>query len=111
MTPEESQKIFFSVREAITIVFPYLGMPTCIPACYGIIGVVQHKGSEYASKKAFRKDTVDEEDARKGRELRGKIYKGVGNSQIFGLMDEYFTDMCKLFQVKFLKCRDKLIEA
>lgn len=83
------------MREAITIVFPYVGMPTCIPACYGMIGVVQRKGPEYASARALRKDTISEEDAQKGRDLRGRIYSGVGNSQIFGLMDQYFTDLCE----------------
>ena len=83
------------LREAITITFPYLGMPTCIPACYGMIGVVQRKGRAYASTKALRKTTITEDDVRKGSELRAKIYSGVGNSDIFGLMEEYFTDLCE----------------
>lgn len=94
-TPEISESVFLRIREAITIVFPYIGMPTCIPACYGMIGVVQRKGPTFASTKVLRKATVDEEDARKGRELRSKIYSGVGNSDIFNLMDTYFTDLCK----------------
>ncbi|KAH6954791.1 hypothetical protein DER45DRAFT_646525 [Fusarium avenaceum] len=93
LTPEESEKLFLCVREAITIVFPYLGMPTCIPACYGMIGVVQRKGTEYASTKVLRKTTIDEEDVRKGSELKSRIYSGVGNSGIFSLMDKYFTDL------------------
>lgn len=94
-TPEESEVIFLRLREAITIVFPYLGMPTCIPACYGMIGVVERKGQAYASTKVFRKPTITEDDVRKGTELRAKIYSGVGNSDIFSLMDKYFTDLCK----------------
>ncbi len=70
-------------------------MPTCIPACYGMIGVVQRKGESFASTKVLRKPTVTEEDARKGSELRTRIYKGVGNSDIFALMDKYFTDLCE----------------
>ena len=87
--------IFLRLREAITIVFPYLGMPTCVPACYGMIGVVQRKGSEFASTKVLRSPYVTEDDAQKGKELRSRIYKGVGNSDIFALMDKYFTDLCK----------------
>lgn len=94
-TPEQSEKIFLCLREAITIIFPYLGMPTCMPACYGMIGVVQRKGSEFASTKVLRKNTVDEEDVKRGTELRARIYKGVGNSEIFGLMDIYFSDLCE----------------
>ncbi|KAH7230183.1 uncharacterized protein BKA55DRAFT_743405 [Fusarium redolens] len=92
-TPEASEKLFLSTREAITIVFPYIGMPTCIPACYGMIGVVERKGSEYASTRVLRKTTIDEEDVKKGSELKSRIYSGVGNSGIFSLMDKYFTDL------------------
>ncbi|KAI8712944.1 hypothetical protein NCS52_01394100 [Fusarium sp. LHS14.1] len=92
-TPEISEKTFLCLREAITIVFPYIGMPTCIPACYGMIGVVQRKGPAYASTRVLRKTTIDEDDVKKGRELRSRIYSGVGNSDIFSLMDKYFTDL------------------
>lgn len=95
-TPEESEQIFLRLREAITIVFPYLGLPTCIPACYGMIGVVQRKGKEFASQKVLRKAAITEEDVRIGSELRARIYRGVGNSDIFALMDQYFTDLCEL---------------
>lgn len=94
-TPEASQKLFLCIREAITIVFPYVGMPTCIPACYGMVGVVERKGPEYASTRVLRKTTIDEEDVKKGKELKSRIYSGVGNSGIFTLMDKYFTDLCK----------------
>ncbi|KAF4417053.1 hypothetical protein FACUT_12485 [Fusarium acutatum] len=96
-TTEASEKLFLSTREAITIVFPYIGMPTCIPACYGMIGVVERKGAAYASTRMLRKTTIDEEDVKKGTELKSRIYSGVGNSGIFSLMDKYFTDLCMSF--------------
>ncbi|KAJ4264144.1 hypothetical protein NW764_015952 [Fusarium oxysporum] len=92
-TPSESQQVFLRLREAITIIFPYLGLPTCIPACYGMIGVVERKGSEFASTKVLRKDTIDDNDVQKGHQLRSRIYHGVGNSEIFSLMDRYFSDL------------------
>ncbi|KAF5250381.1 hypothetical protein FANTH_4414 [Fusarium anthophilum] len=92
-TPEVSQKRFLIIREAITISFPYIGMPSCMPACYGMIGVVQRKGSEFASRQILRSRTITKEDVGKGEELRARIYKGVGNSEIFALMDTYFTDL------------------
>lgn len=64
-----------------------------------MIGVVQRKGPTYASTRVLRKTTVDEDDVKKGRELRSRIYSGVGNSDIFSLMDKYFTDLCKLAAV------------
>ena len=102
--------MFLCLREAITIIFPYLGMPTCIPACYGMIGVVQRKGQSFASTKVLRKPTVTEEDVRKGTELRAKIYSGVGNSDIFALMDKYFTDLCEWLHYPQLKRETKLME-
>lgn len=94
-TPDDSARTFLRLREAITIIFPYLGLPTCIPACYGMIGVIQRKGTEFASTKVLRQATITQDDVQKGRELRAKIYHGVGNSEIFGLMEKYFTDLCK----------------
>jgi hypothetical protein len=61
-----------------------------------MIGVVQRKGTEYASTKVLRKTTIDEEDVKKGSELKSRIYSGVGNSGIFSLMDKYFNDLCAL---------------
>jgi hypothetical protein len=90
----ESQEIFLLIREAITIVYPFLGMPTCIPACYGMIGVVERKGSEYASLKRLRNRVMTVDDAERGQKLRSQIYAKVGNSAIFGLMDTYFTELC-----------------
>lgn len=102
LTPSESEQVFLRLREAITIIFPYLGLPTCIPACYGMIGVVERKGSEFASTKVLRKATIDNDDVQKGRELRSKIYSGVGNSEIFSLMDRYFSDLSEFFHAKII---------
>ncbi|KAG5818318.1 hypothetical protein H9Q74_003027 [Fusarium xylarioides] len=103
-TTKASEKLFLSTREAITIIFPYVGMPTCIPACYGMIGVVERKGAAYASSRVLRKTTIDEEDVKKGTELKSRIYSGVGNSGIFSLMDKYFTDLCMSNPVYTLLC-------
>ncbi|KAL2783612.1 hypothetical protein BJX66DRAFT_318205 [Aspergillus keveii] len=92
-TPEQSQEEFLRLREAITIVYPFLGMPTCIPACYGMIGVMERKGPEFASVRRLRAPIMTEEDVAKGKELRARIYAGVGNSGIFSLMDRYFTEL------------------
>ncbi|KAJ6071581.1 hypothetical protein N7499_009595 [Penicillium canescens] len=93
MTPEDSMETFKRLREAITIVYPFLGMPSCIPACYGVIGVIQKKGSQYASDDRLRSSIITQEDMDKGQELRQRVYHGVGNSEIFQLMDKYFGDL------------------
>lgn len=94
LEPTESEAVFLRFREALTIVYPFLGMPSCIPACYGMIGVIQRKGAQYASKRVLRVATITEDDIVKGEALRRRVYSGVGNSGIFRLMDEYFTDLC-----------------
>jgi hypothetical protein len=95
MSPEDSMETFRRLREAITIVYPFLGMPSCIPACYGIIGVIQKRGSQYASDDRLRSSIITQEDLDKGKELRQRVYHGVGNSEIFQLMDKYFGDLCR----------------
>ena len=79
----------------MTMVFPFLGLPTCIPGCYGMIGVLERKGVQYGDTRNLRQLTMGDVDVQKGRELRAKIYSGVGNSGIFSLMNKYFTDLCK----------------
>lgn len=79
-------------------------MPSCVPACYGLIGVVQRKGQAFASTKVLRKSTIDQDDVQRGSELRSRIYGKVGNSEIFGLMDKYFTDLCRFLELKIAFC-------
>lgn len=93
---EKSAAMFLRIREAITIVFPFLGMPKCIPACYGLIGVVRRKGEEFASIQVLREPKIDDETVQRGMDLRRSIYKDVGNGEIFGFMDRYFKDLCEL---------------
>jgi hypothetical protein len=59
-----------------------------------MIGVIQRKGPEYASRRVLRAARITEEDVEKGTELRRRIYSSAGNSDIFRLMDQYFTDLC-----------------
>lgn len=68
-----------------------------------MIGVVQRKGKLYGSTEVLRKPIVTEDDARKGFELRTKIYSGVGNSEIFALMDIYFADLCKRLRLLYYR--------
>lgn len=94
-SPEESQRLFVRLREAILCVYPFLGAPACMPACYGMIGVIERKGPAYGDTSRLRKGFMDESDLEKGRKLRSTIYKTAGNSGIFGLMDRYFPDLCE----------------
>jgi hypothetical protein len=54
-----------------------------------MIGVLERKGQAYGGTKRLRTPTMDDQDIQRGKELRAKIYSGVGNSGIFSLMDKY----------------------
>ncbi|KAF5262574.1 hypothetical protein FOXYS1_6697 [Fusarium oxysporum] len=92
-SPEDSRKIFMQIREAITIVLPYLGMPMLVPACYGMIGVVNRKGLSYAQTERLRQPVIDAATVQTGFQLRSQIYRGVGNEEIFSQMEKLFTDL------------------
>jgi len=95
MTPEESTQRFTQLRETLLIIYPFLGIPTVVPASYGIIGVLERKGRQYGNAPRVRKEYMDAEDVKNGKELRARVYQGVGNGKIFGLMEKHFTDLCK----------------
>ena len=76
-------------------VYPFLGVPACMPACYGMIGVLERKGQSYGDTERLRKPFMDESDVEKGRQLRSTIYSTAGNAGIFALMDKYFPDLCE----------------
>ena len=92
---EESRQIFIRLRESITCVYPFLGVPACMPACYGMIGVLERKGQSYGDTTRLRKRFMDESDVKGGQKLRATIYSTAGNSGIFSLMDKYFSDLCE----------------
>ncbi|KAH8660423.1 hypothetical protein BX600DRAFT_514030 [Xylariales sp. PMI_506] len=92
-TPEASQKLFQRVREGITCIYPFVGVPACMPACYGMIGVLERKGESYGDTTRLRKKWMEESDLEKGAQLRSRIYSTAGNSKIFSLMDRYFPDL------------------
>jgi hypothetical protein len=94
-SPEESKQLFVRLRESITCAYPFLGVPACMPACYGMIGVLERKGQAYGDMTRLRKPFMDESDVEKGQKLRATIYSSAGNSGIFALMDKYFPDLCE----------------
>lgn len=40
---KETKEIFLIIREGITIIFPFVGLPNCIPACLGLVGELQKR--------------------------------------------------------------------
>ena len=57
--------------------------------------MLERKGSQYGDAPRLRKEYMDADDVQNGKELRAKVYRGVGNGKIFGLMEKHFTDLCE----------------
>jgi hypothetical protein len=94
-TPEESQEVFLKLREGMTCIYPFLGMPSLMPGAFGMIGVIARKGEQYATLQTFRKSTIDEDNIRKGNEIRKSIYATAGNSEILTAFQKYFAELCE----------------
>lgn len=41
---EDIKSIFTAVREAITIVVPFVGLPNTMPACFGLVNELKSRG-------------------------------------------------------------------
>ncbi|KIV91819.1 hypothetical protein PV10_06316 [Exophiala mesophila] len=92
-TPEESQAVFLKLREGMACIYPFVGMPALIPGAFGMIGVIKRKGEEYATLQKFRKGTIDEDNIRKGNDIRKIIYKTAGNSEIMDPFSKFFAEL------------------
>ncbi|KAL3481305.1 hypothetical protein BJX99DRAFT_253608 [Aspergillus californicus] len=84
--------IFAAVREAITIVVPFVGLPNCMPACFGLVSELRGRGIEEVP--ATRRPNLDQLDYTKhGAESVSRIYRGVGNSEVRNMIQQYFPEM------------------
>jgi len=36
----DPREVFKIIREAIAVAYPFIGLPNCVPACFGLIGVL-----------------------------------------------------------------------
>ena len=51
---EKVQTIFYHIRECIMAIYAFVGIPWVVPACLGIVNVLQRKGLENIAAKSFR---------------------------------------------------------
>ena len=40
----EVQESFTVIREAVTLAVPFAGLPTCMPACFGLVNELRGRG-------------------------------------------------------------------
>lgn len=70
---EDTKKAFEQVREAITIIFPFIGLPNTIPALLGMTPYIKERGIE-VSKETARPATIAEEDSTEGSKHFHTVY-------------------------------------
>jgi hypothetical protein len=40
----EVKSRFIAVREAVTLAVPFVGLPNCMPACFGLVNEIKGRG-------------------------------------------------------------------
>ncbi|TVY58572.1 hypothetical protein LCER1_G000208 [Lachnellula cervina] len=88
----DPKKFFTIIREAIAVVYPFVGLPNCVPACFGLVGVLREMGIDVDEDRR-RPDVKQGDFLAKGLETRQKIYRGVGNPEVHWMLKRYFPDM------------------
>ncbi|KAL2826238.1 hypothetical protein BDW59DRAFT_161075 [Aspergillus cavernicola] len=88
----EVRAIFTAVREAVTLAVPFVGLPNCMPACFGLVNELKGRGIEEVP--APRRANFGDFDYTKhGEESVSTIYRGVGNSEVRQMIQQYFPEM------------------
>ncbi|KAJ5807432.1 hypothetical protein N7447_010888 [Penicillium robsamsonii] len=96
VTKDESdaslKEIFITVRESLALVAPFVGFPSCMPAVFGLVGELRNRGiSEVPSHERLGFDEYDYTTA--GKTSFKKVYRGVGNSEVGKMLDQYFPEI------------------
>lgn len=73
MSKEDTKKAFEQVREAITIIFPFIGLPNTIPALLGMTPYIKERGIE-VTKDTARPGLISDEDSEQGSKHFHTVY-------------------------------------
>ncbi|KAL3457182.1 hypothetical protein BJX64DRAFT_293354 [Aspergillus heterothallicus] len=90
---EEVKARFIAVREAITIAVPFVGLPNTMPACFGLVNELRGRGIEDGVLEQKRANFPDLDYTSHGNETVTRIYRGVGNSEVREMIQQYFPQM------------------
>ncbi|KAL5041107.1 hypothetical protein BDW71DRAFT_201640 [Aspergillus fruticulosus] len=91
-TAEGVRTLFPAVREAITIAMPFVGLPNCMPACFGLVKELKQRGIEEVEGPR-REKLADVDYTARGLETTGALYRGVGNSEVRTMIQQYFPEL------------------
>ncbi|KAL4806520.1 hypothetical protein BDV18DRAFT_159692 [Aspergillus unguis] len=86
------EETFRTVREAITLIVPFAGLPNTMPACFGLVNELKTRGIEGVD--GPRRTNFGQADyTAHGQETVSTIYRGVGNSEVRDMIQQYFPEM------------------
>ncbi|KAJ5982629.1 vanillin dehydrogenase [Penicillium sp. IBT 35674x] len=92
LSKEETLKVFKKIREGINIIIAFVGIPNCVPACFGLIAELHARGIEAPA--PMHRVTHKEADwYRSGLETRDDVYKLVGNPEVRSMLDTVFHEL------------------
>ncbi|KAF9890641.1 hypothetical protein FE257_005772 [Aspergillus nanangensis] len=85
------KETFIVVREALAIIVPFVGFPSCMPAVFGLVGELRRRGiSQVPSPERLGFDKVDY--TTEGKAAFKTVYRGVGNSEVGQMLQQYFPE-------------------
>ncbi|KAJ3955695.1 hypothetical protein N0V92_007777 [Colletotrichum tropicale] len=73
---EEVKALFATFRTALTLIWPFIGLPQCVPASLGLVG-------EMRERDIFMTDQMD----------RKTIYRTAANSEVMNMMGGFFPEL------------------
>ncbi|KAL4814831.1 hypothetical protein BDW67DRAFT_186388 [Aspergillus spinulosporus] len=90
-TQEMVKMTFITVRECITLINPYVGIPSCMPAIIGLVGELRHRGID--SVPSPKRPGFDKCDWNaEGDRMRETLYGGVGNQEGLAFISNHWPD-------------------
>ncbi|KAL2832197.1 hypothetical protein BJY01DRAFT_254016 [Aspergillus pseudoustus] len=89
---KRAREIFLRIREAIMVIWPFVGIPWCVPAGLGLVAVLQRHGIEVIGKECFRSSFNQDDHYRSGREIHMRTYAKVNNPEVRELLSVGFPE-------------------
>ncbi|KAF9875486.1 hypothetical protein CkaCkLH20_06867 [Colletotrichum karsti] len=89
---EETKALFVVFRQAITLIWPFVGLPQCIPASLGLVGELRQLGISITDQ--MDRPLLNEINwHEKGLETRKTIYRTAANSEVMDMMSGFFPEL------------------
>ncbi|KAF1812558.1 hypothetical protein P152DRAFT_482052 [Eremomyces bilateralis CBS 781.70] len=90
---EEIKAIFYKIRECITVIWPFVGIPWTVPAGLGIVNVLQRRNIEFIGAQKVRGDLDAGVHLEEGKAMIARTYEKVNNPEVRELLSIGFPEM------------------